>query len=168
MRGARSCRYLSGYLFSVGGGRGNGKQRVRVFLPGCVDRLYIPPHFSPVCCHPLTGFPGGTSGKEPVCSCRRHKRMGLIPGLRRSPGGGYSNPLQYSCLEKPMDEGAWQTIVHRVSKSRYDWVSTHTLINSFSLPPPSLYMVFLSMKLQQLVTQWLQHSQDYPRRTLDF
>ena len=44
--------------------------------------------------------------------------LGLIPGLGRSPGGGNGNPLQYSCLENPMDRGAWQTAVHRVTKSR--------------------------------------------------
>ena len=36
----------------------------------------------------------------------------LIPGLGRSPGGGHGNPLQYSCLENPMDKGAWQATVH--------------------------------------------------------
>ena len=41
----------------------------------------------------------------------------LIPGLRRSPREGNDNPLQYSCLENPMDRGAWQTIVHGVAKS---------------------------------------------------
>ena len=41
-----------------------------------------------------------------------------IPGLGRSPGGGHSNPLQYSCLEKLMDRGAWWATVHRVAKSR--------------------------------------------------
>ena len=40
-----------------------------------------------------------------------------IPGSGRSPGGGHSNPLQYSCLENPMDRGAWQATVHRVAKS---------------------------------------------------
>ena len=43
---------------------------------------------------------------------------GFIPGLGRSPGVGNGNPLQYSCLENPMDRGAWQTIVHNVAKSR--------------------------------------------------
>ena len=43
---------------------------------------------------------------------------GLIPGLGRSPGGGNGNPLQYSCLENPMDRGAWQVTVHWVAKSR--------------------------------------------------
>ena len=44
--------------------------------------------------------------------------VGLIPGLGRSPGGGHSNPLQYSYLENPMDRGAWQAIVHSVTKSQ--------------------------------------------------
>ena len=43
--------------------------------------------------------------------------MGLIPGLGRSPGGGNGNPLQYSCLENPMDRGACWATVHRVAKS---------------------------------------------------
>ena len=43
---------------------------------------------------------------------------GLIPGLGRFPGGSHGNPLQYSCLENPVDRGAWWAIVHRVAKSR--------------------------------------------------
>ena len=43
---------------------------------------------------------------------------GFISGLRRSPGGGHSNPLQYSCLENPMDKGDWQATVHSVTKSQ--------------------------------------------------
>ena len=42
---------------------------------------------------------------------------GSIPGLRRSPRGRHGNPLQYSCLENPMDVGAWRTVVYRVAKS---------------------------------------------------
>ena len=61
--------------------------------------------------------PGGASGKEPACQCRRHK----IPGSRRSPGGGHGNPLQYSCLENPMDGGAWWATVHSISKS-WTWL----------------------------------------------
>ena len=45
-------------------------------------------------------------------------RPGSIPGLRRSPEGGHGNPLQYSCLEKPVDRGAWLAIVHRAAKSQ--------------------------------------------------
>jgi len=43
--------------------------------------------------------------------------MGLISGMGRSPGGGHSNPFQYSCLKNPIDRGAWQATVHRVAKS---------------------------------------------------
>ena len=49
------------------------------------------------------GFPCGSAGKESVSNAGD---LGSIPGLRRSPGGGYSHPLQYSCLENPMDRGA--------------------------------------------------------------
>ena len=47
------------------------------------------------------GFPGGSDGKESACNAGD---PGLIPGLRRSPGEGNGNPVQYSCLENPMDE----------------------------------------------------------------
>ena len=65
-----------------------------------------------------SGFPGGTSGKEPSCQFRRHRDMDSIPGWGRSPGGEHGNPLQYSCLENPMDRGAWQAMVHRVTKTQ--------------------------------------------------
>ena len=50
-----------------------------------------------------------------------------IPDSRRSPGGGHGNLLQYSCLENPMDRGAWRATVHRVTKSQTQlkWLSTH-------------------------------------------
>ena len=41
----------------------------------------------------------------------------LIPESGRSPGGGHGNPLQYSCLENPMDRGAWQAVVHGITES---------------------------------------------------
>ena len=44
--------------------------------------------------------------------------MGSIPESGRSPGGGHGNPLQYSCLENPMERGAWRAIVHSVSQSQ--------------------------------------------------
>ena len=57
--------------------------------------------------------PGGSDGKESACNAGD---PGLIPGLGRSPGEGRDNPLQYSCLENPMDRGAWRATVHRVTK----------------------------------------------------
>ena len=61
------------------------------------------------------GFPGGVSSKESNAGDIRD--MGLIPGSGRSPGGGQDKPLQDSCLEDPMDRGAWWATVHGVAKS---------------------------------------------------
>ena len=58
----------------------------------------------------LGGFPGGANGKEPACQCRRCKRCGFDPWVGKTPGGGHGNPFQYSCLENPMDRGAWWAI----------------------------------------------------------
>ena len=59
------------------------------------------------------GFPSGSVNKESACNAGD---LGSILGLGRSPGVGTGNPLQYSCLENPMDRGAWQAIVHEVSR----------------------------------------------------
>ena len=59
------------------------------------------------------GFPGGSVGKEIAYSAGDARDMGSIPGMGSSPGGGHGNPLQYSCLENPMDRGAWRATVHR-------------------------------------------------------
>ena len=60
------------------------------------------------------GFPGGSDGKASTCNVGD---LGSIPGLERSPGEGNGNPLQYSCLENPMDGGAWHATVYGVTKS---------------------------------------------------
>ena len=59
------------------------------------------------------GFPGGANGKN----LGDVRDAGSIPGSGRSPGGGHGHPLQYSCLENPMDRGAWWDTVHGVAKS---------------------------------------------------
>ena len=61
------------------------------------------------------GFSGGASGKEPACRLEV-RDSGSIPGSGRSPGGGHGNPLWYSCLENPMDRGAWRATVHGVAQ----------------------------------------------------
>ena len=59
----------------------------------------------------LMGFPGGTSGKEPTCQCRRHKRHWFEPWVGKIPWRrGHGNLLQYSCLENPTDRGALLTV----------------------------------------------------------
>ena len=67
--------------------------------------------------HTSLGFPGGSSGKNPLANAGEIKDMGLIPGLGRYSGGGNGNPFQYSCLGSPTDRGAWQTTVQWVTKS---------------------------------------------------
>ena len=53
----------------------------------------------------------------PLANAGDIRDVGLIPGSGRSPGGQHGNSLQYSCLENPMDRGAWQVTVHRVAES---------------------------------------------------
>ena len=60
-------------------------------------------------------FPGGSDSKESTCNAGD---VGLIPGSRRSPGEENGNPLQCSCLENPMDRGAWWATVHGIEKSQ--------------------------------------------------
>ena len=63
----------------------------------------------------MEDFPGGSEVKASVCNVGE---LGSIPGSGRSPGEGNGNPLQYSCLENPMDRGAWWATAHGVAKSR--------------------------------------------------
>ena len=63
----------------------------------------------------IGGFPCGSDSEEFACNAGD---PGLIPGSERSPGEGNGYPLHYSCLENPMDRGAWQATVHGVAKNR--------------------------------------------------
>ena len=67
------------------------------------------------CLETQWGFPSGSEGKESACNVRD---PGLILESGRSLEEGNGNPLQYSCLENPIDRGAWRATVHRVTKSR--------------------------------------------------
>ena len=69
-------------------------------------------------------FPGGSDGKA---SAYNVGNPGSIPGLGGTPGEGNGNPLQYTCLENPMDGGAWSAAVHGVSNSR-------TRLSNFTFP----------------------------------
>ena len=92
------------------------------------------------------GFPAGSDGKESACSVGD---PGLIPGSGRSPGEGNGNALQYSCLENPMDGGAWQAVVYGVAKS---W----TQLNDFNflsyLKKLDCYSWFVQAKIQARYT----------------
>ena len=83
----------------------------------------------------------------PFKQWRSHLKQ-LIPGSRRSPGGGHGNPLQYSCLENPMDRGAWRATVHRLTKSwtRLKQLNTHTCMvkaRGEKMAPDSLVKIHL-------------------------
>ena len=89
------------------------------------------------------GFPGGTSGKELTCQCRSHRDTGSVLGLGRSPGTGRGTPLQYSCLENPMDRGAWWATVLGVAKNQTWLKGLSTLTQEayiLSLAPRRRYM----------------------------
>ena len=75
------------------------------------------PQWTGINCAPTVwlGFPGGSDDKVPA---RNAGHLGLIPGSGRSPGEGNGNPLHCSCLENPMDGGAWWATVRGVAKSR--------------------------------------------------
>ena len=79
-------------------------------------------------------FPGGSDGKA---SAYNVGDLSSIPGLGRSPGEGNGNPLQYSCLENPMDRGAWWATVHGVAKS---W----TRLSDFTSVGPDALMGLLA------------------------
>ena len=77
------------------------------------------------------GFPPSSVSKESACNAGD---LGSIPRSGRSPGGGNGNPLQYPCLENPIDRGAWQATVHGVTRVRY---------NLATKPPPRLIKCFI-------------------------
>ena len=91
--------------------------------------------------HPY-GLPWWLSGKESTCDAGDTGDPGLIPGSGRSPGGGRSNPLQYSCLENATDRGAWRATVHGVAKSltQLKQLSMHAYIHIS-------FFIFFSIKI---------------------
>ena len=74
------------------------------------------------------GFPGSSVVKNPLANKGAPGNTGSIPGLGRSPGGRNGNAYQYSCLENPVDRGAWWATIHEVAKS-WTWLSVHTLVS---------------------------------------
>ena len=91
-------------------------------------------------------YPGGATGKEHTCQCRRPKRCGFNPWVGNIPWRGNGNPLQYSCLENPRDRGDWRATVHGVAKSQTRLKQLSTL----STRSPSLYSKMGPLKSQNL------------------
>ena len=123
-----------GRLQSMGSQRVGHDWMTFTFTPTMVCCCCLVTKLCPTLCNPVDYgmvFPHSSVGKESACNAGD---LGSIPGSGRSPGEGNGNPLQYSCLEKSMDRGAWQATVHGFAKSQ-TWLSMHACINdiSFSL-----------------------------------
>ena len=91
--------------------------------------MYVPVKSPIFTCYHRTGLNNsridGARGKKTAYQCRRHKRLGFDPWVRKIPcKRAYWGGLQYSCLENPMDRGAWWATVHRVAESgTAEWLS---------------------------------------------
>ena len=103
------------------------------FSPSLHPTPNLPPFINGTATHRVAqathfrGFLHSSVGKESACNAGDPV---LIPGLGRSPGEGNGNPLQYSCLENPMDRGAWRATVHGVTRVGQDLATKpapHTL-----------------------------------------
>ena len=103
------------------------------------------------------GFPGGSVNKESACN---EEDLGSIPGLRRSPGEGNGNPLQYSCLENSMDRGAWWAVVHGITKSLTELSDFHF----HSLPRASELPTYLHQDSRGERPQIMAHGLFHHRR----
>ena len=106
-------------------------------------------------CVYIMGFPGGASGKDPACQCRYLLRdTKSIPELGRSPVGSQSNPLQYSCLENPMDRRAWLAMVQRVTKSwtQLKQLHTHTCLHHHSVIQSSSLKILCALPIYPINT----------------
>ena len=97
------------------------------------------------------GFPGGASGKEHACPCRRPKRLGFNPGLARSPGEGNGNPLQYSCLENLWTEEPGGLLFIGSHRVRHDWSDFACMHWRRKWQPPPVFLPGESQGRRSLV-----------------
>ena len=98
----------------------------------------LDPRLQPECLPSLKGFPGGASGKEPACQCRRLRDASSVPEWGRFPGGGNGNPLQNFCLENPRGQreelGRQQSMGSQTVGQ--DWQSMHTVVKNHCSTQP--------------------------------
>ena len=112
-----SYAYLPSYIFF-------GEFSIKIFGPFLNGFFFLSLSFKSFVCMCVYLYiytyivSGGSSSKESACNAGATGDTGSIPGSGRSSGEGHGNPLQCSCLENPLDRGAWWATVHRVTKSR--------------------------------------------------
>ena len=98
--------------------------------------------------------------KKSSCQCRGHRRPGFNPWIRKIPGGGNGNPLQYSSLENSMDGGAWRSAAHRVTESwtrLSNWAQTHNPLVTTNLISVSMSLfvcLWSIIDLQHYASSW--------------
>ena len=104
-------------------------------------------------------------GKEPACQSRRHKRHRFDSWVRKTPWRRHGNLLQYSCLENPMDTGAWRAIVHSIAQSQTQLKQLSTLASERSQPKRTLEWVIPTIQhcrkgatMEILKIQWFPES----------
>ena len=129
------------------------------------------PEGSVVLKHPRCLTPLSTRGVSYLTCCKQNsptnagdiRDVGWIPGLGRSPGGGYGNPLQYSGLENPMDRGVWQAIVIGSQRVGHDWrdlacthaksTATKALWQALCYPAPTLRIHMWRLHSKKRITE---------------
>ena len=92
-------------------------------------------------------------GKNPAARTGDIKNTDLIPGSGRSSGGQHGNPLQYSCLENPMDRGAWQAAVHGVTK-RQPWLKQLRTHRPLKQSPSGLGLQHMDLEYIEIFRPW--------------
>ena len=92
-------------------------------------------------------FPCSLVSKRSACNA---EDRGLIPGSGRSPGEGNGNPLQYSCLENPMDRGVWQATVHGVARVRHDLATKPPPCSDWPSDQDSVWVTAKTTKLASM------------------
>ena len=110
------------------------------------------------------GFPHSSVGKESACNAGN---LGSIPGSGRSPGEGNGYPLQYSCLENPIDRGAWETTLHWVARVGHNLATkpvSHQVVSEScdpmdrSLPGSSVHGILQARILEWVAISFSNHS----------
>ena len=113
----------------------------------------------------MRGFPCGSVVENLPANAGDTRDTALTPGLGRFPGERNAHPLQYSCLENPMDRGAWQAIVYRVAMSQTwlsNWAHTQTMIHNIQGTHSSQlthWFVFIQLGLSLTTSEWVHISQ---------
>ena len=123
---------------------GGGEWALKCGQPGglCLLSLFHTHHLR-------MGFPGGSVAKNVPASAGDAGDPGSIPGSGRSPGGVNGNPAQDSCLENPMDRGAWRATVHGVAQSR---TRLSDLTHTCAIHIPSSSFIKLELLIDDLVS----------------